>query len=120
MPNELAIKSVAAVTGASENPAEPQAEAFIPPAHAPPPPSASPMPNPQLRLDAALGLVVIEFRDEAGTITTSIPSQRQLNAYRMWEQNRLNPSGLPQSMPGEPQQAPGTTPPGTATSEGGG
>lgn len=105
MPNELNIKPVAAVTGGAENPAEPQAEPFSPPAHAPSPPAAaSPMPNPQLRLDPALGLVVIEFRDASGTVTTSIPSQRQLDAYRIWQQMRLPPDGLPTAVhvPPEP------------------
>lgn len=96
MPNELNIKAIAALAGAAENPAETQAEPYIPPAHAPPAQSASPMPNPQLRLDPVLGLVVIEFRDSSGTVTTSIPSQRQLNAYRIWEM-RLPPAGLPRS-----------------------
>ncbi len=39
-------------------------------------------PNPSLRLDPALGLVVIEFRDESGDVSRSIPSVRQLEAYR--------------------------------------
>lgn len=39
-------------------------------------------PNPTLRLDSALGLVVIEFRDESGAVTHSIPSAHQLEAYR--------------------------------------
>ena len=99
MPNELSIKAVAAVTGASENPADPQAEPLTPPAHAPPARAASPNPNPQLRLDPALGLVVIEFRDASGTITTSIPSQRQLEAYRMWEQTHTDATGPPPTLP---------------------
>jgi hypothetical protein len=45
--------------------------------------SASPdMPNPTLWLDPALGLVVIEFVGKADAVTSSIPSQHQLNAYR--------------------------------------
>ena len=104
MPNELNIKPIAAVASGTENPAEPQAESFTPPAHAPPLASALPMPNPQLRLDPALGLVVIEFRDTDGAVTSSIPSQRQLNAYRMWEQMRQAPGSLPGSSrePSEP------------------
>lgn len=107
MPNDLSIKAVAAVTGASENPAEPQPEAFIPPANGPPAAPALPMPNPQLRLDPALGLVVIEFRDEKGVITTSIPSRRQLEAYRMWEKTPPDAPALPgrdvvQPPPGAP------------------
>lgn len=88
MPNELSVKAVSATTGGAENPAEPSAEPTTPPAHAPPAQPASPMPNPQLRLDPALGLVVIEFRDASGAVRASIPTQRQLNAYRMWEQTR--------------------------------
>lgn len=101
MPNDLSIKPVAAVTGGSENPAEPQSETFTPPAHGPPTHAAAPIPNPQLRLDAALGLVVIEFRDASGSVTTSIPSQRQLEAYRMWQQNR------PGTAPGPAETATG-------------
>jgi len=104
MPNDLSVKAIAASTGASENPADPQAESFTlpaytPPAHAPPARSASPIPNPQLRLDPALGLVVIEFRDNSGSVTTSIPSQRQLEAYRMWEQSRTGTAAAPQAAP---------------------
>ena len=39
-------------------------------------------PNPTLRLDPALGLVVIEFLSKSGAVTSSIPSQRQLTAYQ--------------------------------------
>lgn len=95
MPNELNVKAITGVTGGAENPAEPQPEAPGPATHAPQAQSASPMPNPQLRLDPALGLVVIEFRDASGTVTTSIPSQRQLNAYRMWDQMQPASDGLP-------------------------
>ncbi len=41
-----------------------------------------PMPNPTLRLDAGLGMVVLEFRDDRGGVKNSIPSQRMLEAYR--------------------------------------
>jgi hypothetical protein len=54
-------------------------------------------PNPRLRLDPGLGMVVIEFRDDGGEVTNSIPSQRQLDAYRMH------------------QEAPGTAQPDTPT-----
>jgi hypothetical protein len=48
--------------------------------------------NPTLRLDAALELVVVEYRDDRGTITTSIPSQRALAAYRRWDATRTGPA----------------------------
>jgi hypothetical protein len=82
MPNDLSVKAVGPVLGASENPAEPKPEKFTPPAQAPPAPPPIIVANPTLRFDAASGLVVIEFRDEAGDITTSIPTLRQLEAYR--------------------------------------
>jgi hypothetical protein len=86
MPNDFSIQAAGsvnfgnggaapmqpAVTGASIDQAEPT-------------PSQSPAPNPTLQLNAALGLVVIEFRNDAGAITSSIPSQQQLNAYRLWQ-----------------------------------
>lgn len=50
---------------------------------APPPPVPAPAtPNPRLRLDGSLGMVVIEFRDTAGGIANTIPSPRQMEAYR--------------------------------------
>jgi len=55
-------------------------------------PSAPPVINPTLRLDAALGLVVIEFRNDTGAITTSIPSQRQLQEYQRWQTTRVGPT----------------------------
>lgn len=50
---------------------------------APPPPSpeAGP-PNPRLRVDRDLGVLVIEFRDMTGKVTVSIPTPRELEAYR--------------------------------------
>lgn len=48
---------------------------------APPAPAEPVLPNPQLRLDAALGLVVLEFRDRGGQART-IPTERELDAYR--------------------------------------
>ncbi len=39
-------------------------------------------PNPQLRLDPVLGLLVVEIRDASGAVVASIPTARQLAAYR--------------------------------------
>lgn len=47
-------------------------------------------PNPSLRLDGALGMVIIEFRSESGAVAASIPTERQLEAYRMWERTGSN------------------------------
>ncbi len=38
--------------------------------------------NPAIKFDPTVGLVVIEFRNDAGKIQDSIPNPRQLNAYR--------------------------------------
>lgn len=47
------------------------------------PPAAPPIgPNPRLRLDPALGLVVMEFLDGEGKVARSAPSAAQLEAYR--------------------------------------
>ena len=43
--------------------------------------AASLIPNPSLRIDAALGIVVIEFHGDGGKVLASIPSQQQLDAY---------------------------------------
>src|ERR1700733_1805968 len=85
MPSDVSVKAVGSVPSASENPAGPQSEKFTPPAQAPPAPTPL-VANPSLRFDAASGLVVIEFHDQAGDVTTSIPTVRQLEAYRIWGQ----------------------------------
>lgn len=86
MPSDLSVKAVGPVLGASENPAQPRPETFTPPAQAPPAPALPLIANPTLRFDVASGLVVIEFRNESGAVTTSIPTLRQLEAYRQWNQ----------------------------------
>jgi hypothetical protein len=40
------------------------------------------VPNPALRMDPELGLVVLEFRDARGEVSASIPTSRELDAYR--------------------------------------
>jgi hypothetical protein len=39
-------------------------------------------PNPRLRLDSGLGVVVIEFLDAQGDVRTSLPTEREMAAYR--------------------------------------
>ncbi|CAH0309529.1 hypothetical protein [Roseomonas sp. CECT 9278] len=51
-------------------------------AGAAPPPAAPATPNPRLRLDGSLGMVVIEFRDQVGDVANTIPTPRQIAAYR--------------------------------------
>jgi hypothetical protein len=86
MPNEISIQGLTPISSSGDTTTEPKGD--TPVSHSVSAPVAAPQPyvNPSLRLDAALGLVVIEFRDDSGTITSSIPSQRQLEAYRQHEQ----------------------------------
>jgi hypothetical protein len=77
---------------------------------APAVPAAPPVVNPTLRLDAALGLVVIEFRNDSGAITTSIPSQRQLQEYQRWQATRFGPTPAGVAAPQlQPDAAPAAT-----------
>jgi hypothetical protein len=96
MPNDITVQPVAAVRSAGDASDEMK---ISPTARAPPsqpvvtPP---PTPNPTMRLDPALGMVVIEFHNTSGALTTSIPSQRQLAAYQKWSVTHVGPkpSGL--------------------------
>ena len=40
------------------------------------------LPNPRLRIDAALNIVVLEFRDDTGEISRTLPSAQEIKAYR--------------------------------------
>ena len=44
--------------------------------------SKRPLFNPSLHVDVALNLVVLQFVDDNGDVTNSIPSPKQLKAYR--------------------------------------
>lgn len=58
------------------------------------PPTVPATPNPSLRLDPALGLVVLEFRDQSGR-TATLPTERELAAYR-------SAQGRPEPVPAPP------------------
>ena len=93
MPNDLSIQAAPLVNignggVASVKPAATAASVEQPA----PAPLPSPSPNPTLELNAALGLVVIEFRNDAGAITSSIPTQQQLEAYRLWQESGIGPA----------------------------
>jgi hypothetical protein len=77
----MTIPAISAMPNVTEPHAEAKAEPYPPTRSAAA--AAQPYVNPSLRLDPALGLVVIEFRDEAGELTSTIPSQRQIEAYRV-------------------------------------
>ena len=86
MPNELTIQPINPLPASGEAATEPKTDHLAsPPANQTAPPAQS-YTNPALRLDPALGLIVIEFRNDAGSITSTIPSERQLEAYRMHQE----------------------------------
>ncbi len=92
MPQDLPVTAIAAIPNTAPNvvPQDRATEAPVPVA-----PSSRPFPNPSLRLDAGLGMVVIEFRDNLGEVTNSIPSQRILEAYRAHTEPLLGSSKKP-------------------------
>lgn len=75
-----------APTGAPEAPRTAVlASALAWPASAPPPVEAETgalPPNPALRTDPELGLVVLEFRNAGVEVAASVPTSRELDAYR--------------------------------------
>ena len=82
MRNDMSIQGVSPVTSTGDPaPAlkEPAPAAASSPASAVAAPSYV---SPALRLEPELGLVVIEFRNSAGTVTDSIPTARQLHEYK--------------------------------------
>ncbi|MGG5808881.1 hypothetical protein [Falsiroseomonas sp. CW058] len=82
------IRDATGVTAALPVPAARQGAEAAQPA-TPPLPAAAPelaaQFNPALRLDPALNLVVIEFRGADGEVLRSIPSEREIAAYRSGE-----------------------------------
>ena len=95
MPNDLVIRPIAvAAQGAIA--AHPMRTVLPPPEAAG---STEDLPNPTMRLDPVLGLVVIEFHNGSGSLTSSIPGQRQLDAYRMARELNNPPDPIPGSDP---------------------
>jgi hypothetical protein len=79
MPTDLTIASVGTPVAPPDRvrPAQPAASTGFEAK-----PSGPPPPSPTLRFDAALGILVIEFHNDAGQVANSIPTQQQLEAYR--------------------------------------
>jgi hypothetical protein len=88
MPSDIRIQAVPPLSSANETAVEPKAAPYAVPS-AVDSPTAPAMANPSLRLEPALGLVVLEFHSGSGAVTTSIPSQRQLEAYQRWTQTGI-------------------------------
>jgi hypothetical protein len=85
MPNDLMIHATASANSGNDDVAPVRPTAAAASANHAAPASAS-SPNPTLELNAALGIVVIEFRNAAGAVVSSIPSQQQLAAYQLWQE----------------------------------
>lgn len=95
MPSEISVQAVAVARAGSDGAVDPKSTAPSESVAQPEPgPAPSPIINPTLRLDAALGLVVIEFRNDSGAVTTSIPSERQIEAYQRWEVTHFGPTPM--------------------------
>jgi hypothetical protein len=92
MTNDLSVQPVAvARIGSDSGTDPPMATARESPPQVESAPAPSPITNPSLRLDPALGLVVIQFRNDAGAVT-SIPSERQIEAYQRWQTTQFGPA----------------------------
>jgi len=92
MPNDLTISGAATSVAPPDRIRSNQpgpAASFEPKTPGPPPPS------PTLRFDASLGILVIEFHNDAGQVANTIPTQRQLDAYR----SRAESGAPPQTTP---------------------
>jgi hypothetical protein len=105
MSNDLSVPPVAAAVAPTESAGQTRVAADTAAVEPRQAAASSVGPNPSLQLDPALGLVVIEFRNEAGVVTTSIPSQSQLLAYQRWATTQFGPapSGMP---PGNAETTP--------------
>lgn len=60
----------------------PSLSAGPPPARPEPPPTQASGPNPSLRIEPALGIVVFEVRNDSGDVVRSVPTERELRDYR--------------------------------------
>ncbi len=107
MSTELSIHPIPPVIAAGDNAATARSNAQAP---SPAAPEAKPVQlfvNPSFQFDPSVGLVVIAFHDDSGKVENSIPSERQLEAYRTHQE------ALPgQTAPKAPQPVDGKTPSG--------
>jgi hypothetical protein len=97
MSNDLIVTPVAAAVAATESAGQTKVAASTAAMEPQTSVTSAVGPNPSLELDPALGLVVIEFRNDAGAVTTSIPTEQQLLAYQRWAATHFGPA--PPGMP---------------------
>lgn len=98
-------------------PPPPSPPAQVAPARAAPAPAPPAGPNPSLRIEPSLGIVVFEVKDGAGEVVRSVPTERELRDYRAAAlrgtaeaQTTSPPERSPGSASGAPNP-PGSTPP---------
>ena len=93
MSSDLSVTRVGAASATAEvarpTGAVPTDKRVADPAQVPPSLVGKSLPNPTLRLDPGLAIVVIEFRDETGAVRSTIPTDQQLDAYRSWDRGRI-------------------------------
>jgi hypothetical protein len=97
MSNQLSIQSALPVLGSGESLTQTRGSMSV----QAPAQSAAPKPvplfvNPSRRFDPTVGIEVIQFHDSAGAVSSTIPSQRQLAAYRT---HQATPPGEPSPEP---------------------
>ena len=104
MSNDLTVSPATAAYAARDTPSQPGLSAGESAVQANQEAAVSPAPNPSLQLDVGLGLVVIEFRNDAGAVTNSIPSKRQMQAYQRWQTTHFGPAphGMKATTAGSP------------------
>lgn len=108
MSNDLTVQAITPVRATSDSADAAKAAALGPAPQQVQEAAALPIANPTLRFDPSLGLVVIEFRNDAGAVTTSVPSERQIAAYQQWERTKFGP--VPDGMPEPPAPTPKPAP----------
>jgi hypothetical protein len=81
MSNQLAIQAGLSTSGSGYTPAPSRTSAPAASGEEPAKPVAL-FVNPSFHFDPTVGLEVIQFHDATGTVNSTIPSARQLAAYR--------------------------------------
>jgi hypothetical protein len=104
MSNQLSIQSALPVLGSGESQTQTRGSMQVQGSVQAPvlPPVPKPVPlfvNPSRQFDPTVGIEVIQFHDSAGAVSSTIPSQRQLAAYRSHQA----------TLPGEPSPEPPRT-----------
>jgi len=97
MSNQLSIQSALPALGSGESPAPIRGSMAV----QVPAQSAAPKPvqlfvNPSHQFDPTVGIEVLQFHDSTGVVSSTIPSQRQLAAYRT---HQATPPGEPSLEP---------------------